>query len=479
MLHNMRKKRKFTRAVVSGAVAVVLAFGFTSGVVSASGFDSMKLIQKVYHVSVDGQEIGIVNDKGVIEELIGEMTVEAEKEYPTLQFAVAEDVTYKADKIFRPETNKDDLAAALKNELTLRAKAAQLVVGDEKVGYFKSDEEAKNALQLFKQKYVAEDALKQFNKKTEKKQKEKQSGNEILDIKLSKEISFEETKVTPDELLSVEQGVKLLEKETIEQKNYTVEKGDTFESIAKRFNLSLKDLLEINPEVNEEDVLSIDTELKVTVPEPFLKVIVTKSVTKNEEIPYDTVVEEDDSILKGNKEVTQKGNEGEKKVTYEITEENGKTTKKKVVDENVLQEPEKEVIVKGTKVIPSRGSGSLSWPAVGGYISSYMGPRWGSLHKGIDIARPGSRAILAADNGRVISAGYDSSGYGNRIIISHNNGMKTTYSHLSSIHVSAGDVVAKGEQIGVMGATGNVTGVHLHFEVYANGQLKNPMDYLN
>lgn len=100
------------------------------------------------------------------------------------------------------------------------------------------------------------------------------------------------------------------------------------------------------------------------------------------------------------------------------------------------------------------------------------------MHKGIDIARPANRNILAADNGVVEFAGYDNGGYGNKIIINHNNGMKTVYAHLSSISVSVGQTVEKGKVIGIMGSTGNSTGIHLHFELYKNGALQNPLDYL-
>ncbi len=122
--------------------------------------------------------------------------------------------------------------------------------------------------------------------------------------------------------------------------------------------------------------------------------------------------------------------------------------------------------------------GSFAWPTNGGYISSKMGQRWGSLHKGIDIARPSDRTIKAADNGVVVSAGWDDGGYGNKVVIDHQNGFRTVYAHMDSISVSAGQKVEKGSQLGIMGSTGFATGVHLHFEVYKDGSLQNPLSYL-
>ncbi|MFZ3576714.1 murein hydrolase activator EnvC family protein [Virgibacillus sp. DJP39] len=124
----------------------------------------------------------------------------------------------------------------------------------------------------------------------------------------------------------------------------------------------------------------------------------------------------------------------------------------------------------------SRGSGNLQWPTIGGYVSSNVGMRWGRMHKGMDIARPSNRAILAVDNGVVVEA-RSSAGFGNKIVIDHQNGMKSIYAHLSSIQVQPGQRVGRGSKIGIMGSTGNSTGVHLHLEIYVNGALKRPSDY--
>ena len=125
----------------------------------------------------------------------------------------------------------------------------------------------------------------------------------------------------------------------------------------------------------------------------------------------------------------------------------------------------------------SRGSGSFQWPANGGYISSKMGKRWGSYHRGIDIARPSSRTIKASDNGVVTFAGWQGS-YGNKVVITIKMDMKHVYAHLSSINVKVGQTVPQGTKIGVMGSTGRSTGIHLHFEVSKNGSLINPMSVL-
>ncbi|GFP22681.1 murein DD-endopeptidase [Candidatus Hakubella thermalkaliphila] len=124
-------------------------------------------------------------------------------------------------------------------------------------------------------------------------------------------------------------------------------------------------------------------------------------------------------------------------------------------------------------------SGRLVWPTSGGAVTSGFGPRWGRQHTGIDIPRPHGTPIFAAADGEVVQvrAGWGG-GYGNHIVIYHGGGISTLYSHNSRNAVSVGQKVEAGQIIGYVGATGNATGPHLHFEVRVNGSPVNPLPYL-
>lgn len=135
----------------------------------------------------------------------------------------------------------------------------------------------------------------------------------------------------------------------------------------------------------------------------------------------------------------------------------------------------------------SLSEGILEWPTVGGYISSGIGPRIhpvtgeiGRYHKGIDIARTDrsySPPIYATESGVVVQAQY-MEGYGNMVKIKHDDGsLETISAHLSEIKVKPGQKVRRGQTIGIMGTTGMSTGIHLHLEVYKDGNLENPLDY--
>lgn len=119
-------------------------------------------------------------------------------------------------------------------------------------------------------------------------------------------------------------------------------------------------------------------------------------------------------------------------------------------------------------------TGQFVWPAAGRITQRFV---W--YHKGIDIANKEGGAILAADAGRVLVAGWpDSQGYANRVIIDHGNGFRTLYAHLSRVRVADGQSVNRGDVIGEMGCTGRCTGTHLHFEVIQGGTYIDPLNIL-
>ncbi|MED4632167.1 peptidoglycan DD-metalloendopeptidase family protein [Peribacillus frigoritolerans] len=134
---------------------------------------------------------------------------------------------------------------------------------------------------------------------------------------------------------------------------------------------------------------------------------------------------------------------------------------------------------------PAVSSGTFTRPSAG-YVSSTMGERWNKQHAGIDIAASGTVPVVAAADG-VVSRSYFSSTYGNVVFVTHSiSGQQwtTVYAHLSSRQVGEGAVVAKGQQVGIMGNTGHSYGQHLHFELhkgswnYSKSNAVNPLNYI-
>ncbi|MCY0906223.1 M23 family metallopeptidase [Arthrobacter sp. H14-L1] len=134
---------------------------------------------------------------------------------------------------------------------------------------------------------------------------------------------------------------------------------------------------------------------------------------------------------------------------------------------------------------PAPASNGLQPPLTALTVTSPFGYRVnpltgaaGELHNGIDFAGACGTAVFSAGPGVVVEAGWSQYGGGNRIVVDHGGGIKTTYNHLAGIVVRMGEQVGQGAQIGGVGTTGNSTGCHLHFEVMVNEQTVNPAPFI-
>ncbi len=121
--------------------------------------------------------------------------------------------------------------------------------------------------------------------------------------------------------------------------------------------------------------------------------------------------------------------------------------------------------------------GALAWP-VDAAVSSRFGMRDGRPHEGIDLAAPDGTAVRAAAAGRVVYAGGGLRGYGNLVMLRHDGGLLTVYAHNSSLLVSEGTTVARGQPIALSGHSGRATAPHVHFEVREGDVPRDPELYL-
>ena len=117
---------------------------------------------------------------------------------------------------------------------------------------------------------------------------------------------------------------------------------------------------------------------------------------------------------------------------------------------------------------------ALSFP-VAAALGDRFGPRGDRFHSGIDLLAAAGTPVRAAGPGTVTFAGWSAGGYGNLVVIAHANGVSSWYAHLSRIDVPAGAAVTTATRVGLIGATGNATGPHLHFEVRLRGAVTDPM----
>lgn len=243
---------------------------------------------------------------------------------------------------------------------------------------------------------------------------------------------------------------------------YSVKDGDTLSTVAERFDISSETLKWANPKVNWKRIKPGDV---INVPPVTGVVYKVKtgdtiySISKKYSASAQAVVDYPFNSFANDEEFTL--------VVGQVL----------IIPDGIVPSAVSVSTRFAAVLTPDAGSvsatGSFVWPAYGRLTQGY---RW--YHKGIDVANKSGGSVLGADAGRVITAGWTSSGYGYHVIVDHGNGYQTLYAHMSSVSVVVGQSVARGSVLGNMGNTGRSTGTHLHFEIIRGGVRVNPFDYL-
>lgn len=269
---------------------------------------------------------------------------------------------------------------------------------------------------------------------------------------------------TSDRLIALDED--LISLDTIRTKirdkvvQYTVQSGDTLQSVARQFEVSENTILWANNlnsnRLTPGSTINIPPTTGVihqVEPGDTIYSVAKKYGVKAQNIvnfPFNEFKDESFNLIAGSSLVIPDG------VRY---------------SSGAISRPDTYTfasVVEGVK-----GSSNFIWPTRG-TITQYPT----AYHMAFDIADNGSPPILAADAGTVIYSGCFSWGYGCHIIIDHNNGYRTLYGHMSRRDVEQGDVVTQGQQIGAMGSTGRSTGTHLHFEIRQGNVILNPQAFL-
>ncbi|MFO7742739.1 MAG: M23 family metallopeptidase [Anaerolineae bacterium] len=241
---------------------------------------------------------------------------------------------------------------------------------------------------------------------------------------------------------------------------YTVQVGDTIQSIATQFGLDPTTIMWANPAIEDApDLLQIGQQVVI--------------------LPIDGVyhrVAEDDTLGSIAK-MYEVEPEAITSCEYNDLGDPGRPIEQ---GEHLIipggEKPyEPKVVTAYTGSVPegARGTGRFQWPVLGRITQDY----WYG-HRAIDIGAPTGSAVLATDGGFISFVGWTDVGYGYLIVVDHGNGFATYYAHLSNIYVVEGQAVERGKVIGAVGNTGNSTGPHLHFEVRRHGSQQNPRAYL-
>ena len=259
------------------------------------------------------------------------------------------------------------------------------------------------------------------------------------------------------------------------------ENGDEFHRVAFAQDIELVPGIYYTSSI--EDLATVTDTLRADP--TYLQVQITDREEYDDVQPYETITQESDDYYEGTQRVIQRGVNGRQHVVADVTRVNGEEVSREIVQTTVLEEMTPRIVVVGTKSydfatsIGHVGSGSLSFP-VPGY--SYITTRFGQGgHRGTDICAPAGTPIYACASGTVVEAGWHYS-WGNYVRIDH-GGYYTLYAHCSQLTVSAGQSVAQGQLIGLVGNTGYSSGNHCHLELWldnsgAYSRLTDPLNYM-
>ena len=308
------------------------------------------------------------------------------------------------------------------------------------------------------------------------------SDEDTISCEFAEDVEIRQEYVPTSEIMNLGYIAELLYSTKTAEVTYEVKKGDTWSQIAAKNDMTSAELLALNPGYNINK-LQIGEVLTLSASVPYLTMTVVKQERYLDDVSYNIEYTDSADLYQGDYKVTSKGEYGKADVMAKATYVNGEETERTILSSVTLKEPVTEYRLRGTKVRPTwMPTGSFRRPT-SGRISSYFGGRkspggiGSTNHKGIDIAVPRGTPIYAADGGTVTYSGW-MSGYGYLVQIDHGNGYVTRYGHNSSLTVSVGQHVYKGQQVARAGSTGNSTGNHCHFEVRYNGVAKNPLNYL-
>jgi len=472
-------------------ILTTLIFGVTMFIVTSYETSYADKIEEVYQVSLYGEKLGLISSQDELYALINEEQSSIKEEYgvdqvyPPKGFTITKYNTYDTSL-----STASDIYSKIKEEKNFTVKGYTITVSD-------NDDEG---TVLFKinvlDEQVFEDALKkvilsfipedEYNAYINNEQKEiVDTGERIENVYFQENISIREAYISTDEKIYTD--VDSLSKYLLfgtdsEEVEYTVQIGDTIASIAEDNELNVSEFLVANQKyTSENDLLAVGDKVVISLINPVLSLVYDKYIVEDVEESYKTEVKYDYSKDTSYRYVETAGVNGIRRVASRTQYINGDANQQVVIDDAntyVIRETVNEVIVKGKKTYSGQvyipeGS-NYAWPTLPKYkITSYFGTRYlfnRTKHEGLDISGTGyGSPIYAITDGTIYWAGRggragDSAGI--NIILKQDDGYYSLYAHLSATYVTAGQRVSKGDKIGAMGKSGQVTGTHLHLAIF-------------
>lgn len=446
-------KSLFHRREHGRAAPMLLMASATVMIISSCMFDLG------YEIRLDGQSLGYVESPSQVEALV-ERVEKRVSDYLGTPYQLETNFSYSMRYLDRTDLLDEELLEqqlfASVGDVTRRY---VLTVDGETIGACQS----KSALELMLRRILLNSA---------------ENATQV-NTAFYNDVQILETTSTAVPLVSLSDMEKILTANKEETKTYVVQSGDTVSAIGKRYDMKVSEIEALNPGLDPAKI-KVGQELLLSGAVPYLSVQQTVTEAYVEAIPYETILQDDDTMYKNKSKIVVQGVNGSADVVADVTYVNGQETSRNVTSYTVIAEPVSAVKLVGTKTPPRyMATGKFIKPSNGRFSSGYGNRKsLGDFHTGVDFAGATGTNIWASDGGVVTHAGWKGN-YGYCVIIDHQNGYTTYYAHCSKLLVKKGDKVAQGDIIAKVGNTGRSYGAHVHFEIRYNGKTKNPLNYIS
>lgn len=458
----LRVKRK--TLLISSAIVVALIISGVLVVNNVQGKGQVNLSEaniEAQKVFFGGKEVGIVISDQKIDNILQEVQKELTQKHE-LEILIDQDITFESTQVDSESiTSISKVKENIKNNLSYEVYAYALYIDGKEFAILESDEVFDKLLEDIKMPYI---------------NKSEEQGFEIEEIEIVENVEIKIKKTPLSEILDYDTVFSLVQKGTTEEKIHTVENGESYWTIAHKYDLSVEDLEKANPG-KSASLIHPGDELSLIVPKPYLTVATYENETFTQKIPFDKEVEKSSSLYSDQRVVKVRGTYGEKEIFAKVQKHNGIVVDKEILKEVVIADPKPQIELQGTKKLPPKKGTGIFMRPTRGTITSRYGMRWGRMHYGLDLGSRVGTPIKAADGGVVTFAGW-SGNYGLMVEIDHGAGFKTRYAHCSKIYVKVGQKVYKDKTIAAVGNTGRSTGPHVHFEVRKYDVPQNPLSYI-
>ena len=461
--NNIVKSRKGDGILSRMYLKIIAGFAVMMFIPAFFAVAAMGLYQpnSSFAVLMDGKVVGYIDCPSQYGEILKTIYQRAE-DYWDCELMINEDIRAVRVDQWVPSCSPGYVLARIDDSATYTASGWAVVIDGVRVVYLDAQSTAQKLLEDVNEYFTPKGANRTLQSRT------------ILE-----NVEVVRVPIDPEMLVSAEEAFELLISGQSNRTTHTVQRGETLSSIARAYNTSVDTLRRHNDIAG--DTIGVGRQLHLEASDPVIRVKTVERVSNTESIARPVVYRSNPDISVRSDRVIQSGSDGVREVVYQVESINGQEVSRELVEKVVTREPVARIIMPGSGHHPLRPVGMFRFPLNSGSITSRFGVTRRvseGPHRGIDISSPRGTPIYAAADGVVTSATYHHS-WGYYVRIDHANGYTTIYAHASRFAsgIRPGVKVVRGQVIAYVGNTGNSYGNHLHFEVWRNGNLVNPMNF--